>query len=214
MIKPIEIGKRYGKLIIVSEMRWHISPSGRRDRVVKCQCDCGKFIEVLFSSLKNKRRTHSCGCHQIETIRAANTKHGLSYHPLYKRLLNMKNRCYYTKDISYSNYGGRGIKVCDEWLNDFQTFYNWGIANGWEEGLQIDRIDNNGNYEPSNCRFVTSQDNIHNQSTTKLNWEDVRDIRNIKLLIPGIKNTELAKAFKVGRRTISGIINNEIWKES
>lgn len=86
---------------------------------------------------------------------------------------NMKQRCYNKKHKSYHNYGGRGITICDEWLNDSQKFYNWALENGWNEDnlyksgrnkLTIDRIDNNGNYEPSNCRIITLKENQYNRN--------------------------------------------------
>lgn len=88
--------------------------------------------------------------------------HGLSKHPLHNIWRLMKNRCNNPKNKSYKYYGGKGIKVCDKWENDFYTFYQWAISHGWEEGLTIDRIDHNGNYEPRNCRFITRVENaIH-----------------------------------------------------
>ena len=75
----------------------------------------------------------------------------------------IKQRCYYTKNIGYKDYGGRGITICDEWINDFQAFYDWSILNGYKKGLQIDRIDVNGNYEPSNCRWVDKFTNANNK---------------------------------------------------
>lgn len=83
-------------------------------------------------------------------------------HPEYKiynLYNNMKNRCYYKKMKQFIDYGMRGITVCDEWLNDFMSFYSWCKENGWKEGLQIDRINNNGNYEPINCQFVKPSEN-------------------------------------------------------
>lgn len=71
----------------------------------------------------------------------------------------MKARCYQESSKYYNNYGGRGIKVCDEWLASFVNFYNWSINNGWKEGLQIDRVDNDGNYEPDNCQWITNKEN-------------------------------------------------------
>lgn len=90
------------------------------------------------------------------------TKHGHCYHPLYNVWLNIKRRCLNPSHPVYHRYGGRGIKVCDKWLSDFGNFYAWAI-NKWEKGLQIDRIDNNGNYDPNNCRFVTSKQNNSNR---------------------------------------------------
>jgi len=79
----------------------------------------------------------------------------------------MKARCYKKEDINFHRYGGRGITVCNEWLNDFKTFYSWAIVNGYNEGLDIDRIDNDGNYELSNCRFITRSNNCLNKNVTK-----------------------------------------------
>ncbi len=89
-------------------------------------------------------------------------KHNLCSHPLYSIANAMHQRCYNKKRKGYKNYGGRGIKVCDEWLNDKEAFINWSLDNGWEKGLTIDRIDNDGDYEPDNCRFVTRQAQMYN----------------------------------------------------
>jgi len=98
-------------------------------------------------------------------------KHGLSSHPIYFIFKNMKLRCYYKKHQSYKNYGGRGIKICDEWLSDIRKFYSFCVENGWRKNLQIDRKNNNGDYTPENCRFVTRSINninkrLSNKSTT------------------------------------------------
>lgn len=104
--------------------------------------------------------TKSCGCQRL----AHRTIHGLSKtHPLYKKWWAMKERCRNPKNEDYKHYGGRGIIVCKEWANDFMAFYNWSVANGWQPTLQIDRIDVNGNYEPSNCRYVTIKENNRNK---------------------------------------------------
>lgn len=208
----IEIGERYGRLVILSEGERHVLPSGRSQRTINCQCDCGAFKTVALNNLRNGH-TQSCECLHIERIKTEKTTHGLSKHNLYKKLYQMKKRCYSPSNDHYHRYGGRGIKICDEWLKDFQTFYNWAMANGWEEGLEIDRKDNNGNYEPSNCRFITSQENKRNRKTSKLTWESVRDIRNAKLLTPEIQNKQLAVSFNVSETNISLILRNEIWRE-
>ena len=81
----------------------------------------------------------------------------------------MKQRCYYKKSTAYKNYGGRGISVCPEWLESFDNFYNWSIKNGYENNLQLDRIDNNGDYTPNNCRWVTRNQNCMNKRNNKTN---------------------------------------------
>ncbi len=93
-------------------------------------------------------------------------KHGLSSHPLMFVRAGMKARCYNPNHQTYYAYGGRGIKVCKIWRQDFKAFYDWCIINGWQKGLQIDRINNNGDYKPSNCRFVTCQQNLCNRQDT------------------------------------------------
>ena len=92
-----------------------------------------------------------------------NEKHGLYYHLLHGVWHGMKQRCYYKKNKYYEDYGGRGICVCDEWRNNFKKFYDWATKSGWKKGLYIDRINNNGNYEPENCRFVTPSESNKNR---------------------------------------------------
>lgn len=96
-------------------------------------------------------------------------KHGLSHTPLYGLFDNMKERCYNPNHIGWKDYGGRGIIICEEWLNDFTYFYTWAIYNGWKPNLQIDRFpDKNGNYEPNNCRFATPKENCRNRRNNLL----------------------------------------------
>lgn len=86
---------------------------------------------------------------------------------LYMSLYNAKQRCYNKNNSKYKNYGKRGIKVCDEWLNDSKSFYNWAMNNGYDDNLTLDRIDVNGNYEPSNCRWVTKKQQAYNKQNTR-----------------------------------------------
>lgn len=98
--------------------------------------------------------------------RKGNPKHGFKHHPLYSVYQGMKERCYRETNTHFARYGGRGITICDEWLESNVEFFNWALANGWEDGLQIDRIDNDGNYSPKNCRWVTPTENARNTSRT------------------------------------------------
>lgn len=149
------IGRKFGVLTVLKYVEDHISPSGRKYNEVECLCDiCGGTHIKFTNTLHDK-----CICPNTPRRKS----HGKSNTPLYNVWCYMKQRCYYIKNIMYYNYGGRGIKVCDEWLNDFQAFYNWSISNGYKKGLQIDRIDVNRNYEPNNCRWVNKYINANNK---------------------------------------------------
>jgi hypothetical protein len=149
-------GSIFGKLTVLS------LSERKRDSTYSCLCECGNSIVVAGSLLRTGHKP-SCGC-LTSFLRSQNaTKHGLCAHPLYWILAGMKSRCYNTKEVAYADYGGRGIKVCDEWLASPETFIAWGLDNGWEKGLQIDREDNDGDYCPNNCRFVTPKQNSRNR---------------------------------------------------
>lgn len=150
--------KKYGKLTIIMEA----DESSLWKRNMLCRCDCGNEIIVSLSNLR-QRHTLSCGCYLPEWIRKHKTTHNLRKHSIYRIWAGMKSRCKNPRASHFEHYGGRGIKVCDEWINDFVAFYNWAITNGWQQSLEIDRINNDGNYEPSNCRFVTHQINSQNR---------------------------------------------------
>lgn len=145
-------GKRFGRLVATKYLG---------NSCWECQCDCGKITNVGIGDLKNSH-TRSCGCLFLETIRT----HGLANSRLYKIREGMITRCYKKNSISYDNYGGRGITICDEWLNDFMSFYNWAMANGYDDNLTIERIDVNGNYEPSNCKWITNSEQSKNKRST------------------------------------------------
>ena len=95
-------------------------------------------------------------------------RHGMAKTTLYRRWVNMRQRCYLVSSHEYKQYGGRGIRVCDEWNNDFVPFMEWALANGYEKGLTLDRIDVNGNYEPSNCRWITLREQQNNKTDNVL----------------------------------------------
>lgn len=159
------IGKRFGRLLIESEDKPHIYPSGRPRRKFICLCDCGNKVSVMINLLKSGN-TKSCGCYKLELITNLKYSHGLRYHPLHDRWSNIKNRCYNPNTQFYANYGGKGIRVCDEWRNSFQSFYDWCIKNGWKENLSIERKDINKGYEPSNCCFISMKEQANNRTNT------------------------------------------------
>lgn len=140
-----------------------------------------------------------------------NRKHRLAETKLYKVWNSMKHRCYNETNTRYNRYGNRGIKVCGEWLSDFEVFMTWSILNGYKEGLQLDRIDNNGDYKPENCRFVPSSENSRNRSDTKLNWKTVESIRSDYTKGETSKK-QLAILHGVTTQHIHKIVNNKRWK--
>lgn len=134
-----------------------------------CMCVCGS------TTLASKRQLtrpmhgkHSCGCKSNEMRSVKATGHGLTEHRLYGIYHHMRERCYNPGNDAYANYGGRGIIMCDEWLSDFMNFYNWAMDNGYAENLQIDRINNNGNYEPANCRWTTQKVQMNNTRVNRI----------------------------------------------
>ena len=159
IINPSEdIGKKYGRLTIMSI--YHKTKGN--PIYYNAICDCGKITKVQRSNLKNGH-TVSCGCRQREIGFISNLTHGKSKTPLYQVYKGIKARCFNEHSQFYNYYGGRGITMCDEWRNDYSVFMNWCFKNGYKKGLQIDRIDTNGNYEPTNCRFVTCKINSRNR---------------------------------------------------
>lgn len=134
-----------------------------------CKCDCGKEVIVSTQNIKNGH-TKSCGCLKIEQNKKNlhPYKHNLVNTRLYRVFAGMKQRCYRKTNYNYKWYGGKGIKICDEWLKDFKNFYNWAINNGYDESLpwyknSIDRIDSNKDYSPENCRWITMKEQRKNQ---------------------------------------------------
>lgn len=152
---------RFGKLIIISE-----SDMNLRSRFVVVKCDCGTEKTARLADIKFGRITN-CGCvrNQKNIERA---KHHLCQHKLYRVWRGIIERCEYKKHRYFSRYGGRGIIVCPEWRNDFMKFYKWALLNGWKPGLEIDRKDNDGNYEPDNCRIADRKMQTRNKYNNRI----------------------------------------------
>ena len=187
-------GKTYGHLTVES----FVSAS-KGHAYWLCRCDCGNYTVARGSHLKSGN-VSSCGC------RKGHITHGGSRARLYYVWSNMIARCSNPKNIGYSSYGGRGIKVCDEWLNDFQAFHDWAIANGYDETAPrgectIDRIDNDGSYCPENCRWTTA----------KVQANNTRRTRFIEFDGECLSVSEWARRLGMNQSTLSMRINKYGW---
>ena len=168
------VGRRFGRLTVVERVDDAVNRNGKRVVRYKCLCDCGneKIVRKLHLT---SGKIISCGCYHREQLGNIRRKHGMSHKDrIYGLWLNMKDRCYNKNNNHYNSYGGRGITICDEWKGNFQAFYDWCMSHGYKEeiresgrnNLTIDRKDVNGNYEPSNCRFITNKENCLNKRDT------------------------------------------------
>lgn len=156
-------GEQVGNAIFLHDVNGLIK---RRQAMFKCVCG-EKFIAQVYKV--KTFETQSCGCLHKKAISEANSRHNLKNHKLYGVWSSMKARCYNGKTAQYENYGGKGVTVCEEWKNDFITFFRWAIQNGWKEGLQLDK-DTKGNglvYSPETCCFVTPKKNSNRRSSSR-----------------------------------------------
>ena len=155
MIKDNLIGQRFGRLVVLEE-----ADERRCTHVCWCCiCDCGATKVIAGNHLKSGKIS-SCGCYQKERT----TKHGDNRagkrERLYSIWKDMKTRCYKAKTRGYKYYGGKGVTVCNEWKNNYSAFKFWALLSGYQANLTIDRINNNGDYEPSNCQWITRSENF------------------------------------------------------
>lgn len=169
------IGKIYGRLLVIQVGD---RVEGRRGKYVYAHCECGNVKDYLVNNLQ-RGMTKSCGCLRKEVTKDRNSEitYGLSRHPLRGVWRNMIERCYNKDSESFKNYGGRGVGICNEWREDFIQFFNWAISNGWNFGIELDRVNNNGDYCPENCRFVTRMENSRNKRNNI--WVEYRGERKI-----------------------------------
>ena len=161
------VGQRFGRLTVIRQEGF------TNGRVAKwlCLCDCGKERIIDGSSLR-RGYSKSCGCLRDEIESKIHSTHRKTKTKLYNVWTHMIQRCYNPSHTAYKRYGGRGISVCDEWRNDFMRFYEWAMANGYDENAPfhqctIDRIDNDKGYSPDNCRWVDAKTQNNNKSNSR-----------------------------------------------
>lgn len=192
--------QRFGRLVAKKLLRVE-----DRHAVWECQCDCGETVEINVNSLVSGR-TKSCGCLLRERAIETKTTHGLSNSYIYNTWKSMIRRCTVKSDRQYKNYGGRGIKVCEEWKGKkgLKNFNDWSMENGYADNLTIDRIDNDGNYDPSNCRWADWETQCYNKRTTR-RFLVCGEVKNLK---------EISEEYKIPlqklRRKYYGVYVEEI----
>lgn len=163
MSKLIDLtGQKFARLTVLQR----VENDKKQNSQWLCNCVCGNNIIVRGYHLKSGR-IKSCGCLQKETG-YMNKKHGMCETRLYKIWTGIKTRCTNKNEISYKRYGARNIKICAEWKDNFSSFYEWAINNGYADNLTIERINVNGNYEPHNCTWIPSEQQAQNRTTSKL----------------------------------------------
>lgn len=183
-------GKRFGKLVVIKR-----ADNRGKHTMWHCICDCGNYTITGASELKSGT-TKSCGCLKYES---RNCIHGLAKTRLHSIWSKMKDRCLRENVPAYKWYGGRGISICQEWIDDFMNFYNWAMANGYSDDLSIDRIDVNGNYEPDNCRWIPLKEQALNTRNTKfLTYKGQTKTVSEWCEITGIKKTTLLNRIRLG----------------
>lgn len=149
---PLELkGQRFYMLTAIQR----VGTDKEHNALWECTCDCGNVTIVPAAKLKNGH-TKSCGCYHKNYIGNLSRKHSETHTRLYTIWANLKRRCLNPNDTRYKSYAGRGIGICNEWRNSYESFARWAKNNGYTDNLSLDRINNNGNYEPSNCRWTTN----------------------------------------------------------
>lgn len=205
-------GDQYGSVKVIGIA---LDEPGKKKKWL-CECSCGNRFITAGSNLRSGHTRHCPQCGYKATGEKSRT-HGMTHTKLYGVWQSMQNRCKDPKNKSYLDYGGRGISVCDEW-KDPSTFFEWAKTNGYREGLEIDRIDVNGNYSPDNCRWITRLENSNNKRNNKLieyngetktlaQWArffDVNYKRLSKLLTRGYSLVEAVNRMRTGDRTHRG----------
>lgn len=187
-------GKKFGKLTVLK-----LKFLKNHKTYWLCQCKCGN-TKVIRKDHLLSGATQSCGCLEKSNLKklAFKPTHGHSSEPIYFVWNTMRQRCTNHNANNYKNYGARGIKVCDEWLKNFENFYEWAMAHGYRRGLTIDRIDVNGNYEPSNCRWVSQKVQQNNRRNNHvIDGKTVTQWAESKSINPQLVSQRLRKGWSL-----------------
>jgi hypothetical protein len=193
-------GIKFGKLTAIKVA--YKNKNG--ESVWECVCDCGNVVNVVCSNLKNGHST-SCGCYK----KICSITHNETKTRLHRIWAGIKARCYNTTIPQYKNWGGRGITVCDEWKDSYETFRDWALNNGYQENLTIDRIDNDKGYNPNNCRWATPKQQSNNKRNNTLitfnnethtisEWAEIIGVKSRTIQRRLVKNMPIEKILYIG----------------
>ena len=204
-------GMRFGRLIAVER---DPNPHRGGSRWL-CRCDCGNEVYVTIGHLTSGH-TQSCGCYQRERTSESSSTHRMTDSAIYHTWKGIKSRCYNPNNLNYARYGGRGIEVCDEWRDSAEAFIAWALDNGWESGLSLDRIDNDGPYCPSNCRWASQKVQCNNTSKnvclehggethTISEWSEITGLKGVTIAMRLRRGWSVEDALTKPIRPISGV---------
>ena len=203
-------GQKFGKWTVIKRIENYKTPKGNTYTQWLCRCECGSDERGVLANALLSGRSTSCGCSQREiaskTCKTNFTSHKDSKNRLYKIWANIKKRCLNEKASNYKNYGGRGISICNDWL-EYESFKLWSLSNGYTDELTIDRIDVNGDYEPNNCRWVTHTVQANNRrNNTFYEIDGIKHTLAEWAKLYNLKYKSLYKQIKYNNRNLSEFI--------
>lgn len=199
-------GKTFGKWTVLKRL-----PNRKKCRYWLCRCECGVKKSVSGSSLAKGTST-SCGCHRKKYLSDLNKSHGDYGTKLYRCWASMKRRCDNKNCSAFKHYGERGITYLTEW-SDYENFKQWALQSGYQDNLTIDRIDNDGDYEPDNCRWISMELQSQNRRSTVLNPEKVRYLRNTWEMIKyQMSQKDFAEREGISPSVLNNCLLRKTWK--